>query len=66
MRCVCCDRLLSNYESVLKHPVTMEYLDICLTCLKDIPIDPVVPEHIEEDDFSMELEGQAWEEAEDD
>lgn len=43
MRCQCCNRNLSDYESVLKHPVTLEYLDICVKCLKDIPIQPVEP-----------------------
>lgn len=41
MRCQCCNRNLSDYESTLKHPVTMEYLDICNKCLKDIPISPI-------------------------
>lgn len=44
VRCVCCNRNLSDYESVLKHPVTLEYLDICNKCLEDIPITPVEPE----------------------
>jgi hypothetical protein len=43
MRCQCCNRNLSDYESVLKHPVTNQYLDICTKCLKDIPISPIEP-----------------------
>lgn len=43
MRCQCCNRNLSDYESVLKHPVTLEYLDICTKCLEDIPITPIEP-----------------------
>jgi hypothetical protein len=44
MRCLCCNRNLSDYESVLKHPETGHYLDICVKCLVDIPVEPVVPE----------------------
>ena len=43
MRCQCCDKNLTDFESVLRHPVTMEFLDICSRCLKDIPINPVEP-----------------------
>jgi hypothetical protein len=49
MRCGCCNRNLSDYESRLRHPVTNDFLDICKKCLKDIPIDPVEPGDIEED-----------------
>ena len=41
MRCYCCNRNLSDYESTLKHPVTGEYLDTCSKCLQDIPIAPI-------------------------
>lgn len=41
MRCQCCNCNLSDYESTLKHPVTLEYLDICTKCLQDIPIEPI-------------------------
>lgn len=62
MRCQCCNRNLSNYESVLKHPETNEYLDICAKCLQDIPINPVAPENVlddvgyEEEDFDITVE----------
>ena len=45
MRCQCCNKNLSDYESVLRHPVTMEYLDICTKCLRDIPIEPLEPDN---------------------
>ena len=41
MRCQCCDRNLSDYESTLRHPETKEFLDICNKCLVDIPIVPI-------------------------
>ena len=34
--CVCCDRLLSDYESTLKNAATFEYMDLCKTCLQDV------------------------------
>lgn len=46
MRCYCCDRPLSDYESVLRHPTTLEFLDTCKKCLKDIPIKPLEPQTI--------------------
>ena len=41
MHCSCCDRLLNDYESTLKHAETGEYLDTCMKCLDgcNIPID---------------------------
>lgn len=49
MRCQCCNRSLSDYESRLRHPETNEFLDICNKCLKDIPIEPLAPADMEED-----------------
>jgi hypothetical protein len=38
MRCTCCDRILSDYESTIRSEVTGEFLDTCMTCLKEIGI----------------------------
>lgn len=40
MRCCCCDRNLSDYESTLRHKVTNLFLDTCSKCLDDsgIPV----------------------------
>lgn len=38
MRCTCCNRLLSDYESTLRHAVTREFLDTCNKCLEDLDI----------------------------
>lgn len=43
MRCVCCDKKLSDYESTLKHAVTGGYLDTCLGCLSEIAQDVPMP-----------------------
>jgi hypothetical protein len=40
MRCICCDKNLSDGESVLKHPETGHYLDMCCECLVDTQIVP--------------------------
>lgn len=69
MRCQCCNRNLSDFESRLKHPLTMEFLDICNKCLKDIPITPIEPTDVtadvgydDEDDFEfIELEDDNYE-----
>ena len=38
MRCYCCNRNLSDYESTLKSKTTGEYLDMCKKCLVDTEI----------------------------
>ena len=42
MRCVACDRNLSDYESTRKSATTGEYLDLCNTCLDEITDDVIV------------------------
>jgi len=37
MRCIVCDRNLKDHESVRRHGLTNEFLDICDGCLKEIP-----------------------------
>ena len=36
MRCGCCNKRLSDYETTLKHAETGQYLDTCLDCLSEI------------------------------
>jgi hypothetical protein len=36
MRCVSCDKLLTNYESTRKSKTTEEYLDLCSDCLSSV------------------------------
>ena len=43
MRCSCCNKRLSDYETTLKHGVTGEYLDTCMDCLSDIAHDVPLP-----------------------
>lgn len=39
MRCECCNKRLSDYESTLKHAETGAYLDTCMDCLSEIAYD---------------------------
>ena len=43
MRCGCCNKRLSDYETTLKHGVTGAYLDTCLDCLSEIAHDVPMP-----------------------
>ncbi len=38
MRCSCCNRLLSDYESTLRHAVTNEFMETCNKCLDGLNI----------------------------
>lgn len=39
-RCVCCDCNLSDIESVLRHPETNQFLDMCSDCILAAEIVP--------------------------
>lgn len=43
MKCSCCNKRLSDYETTLKHAVTGAYLDTCLDCLSEISHDVHIP-----------------------
>ncbi len=43
MRCSCCDKKLSDYETTLKHAMTGAYLDTCMDCLSEIASDVPMP-----------------------
>lgn len=38
MRCTCCDKNLTDFESTRKSKVTGEYLDTCNKCLKGLGV----------------------------
>lgn len=66
MRCVCCNKNLTDYESVLRHPVTMEFLDMCRKCIPFTDLVPVEPSH-EVDDFEYDdIEQHFYNESESD
>lgn len=37
MRCVTCDKRLTDFEATRRHAMTNEFLDLCNRCVKDIP-----------------------------
>ena len=37
MRCIICDVRLKEHEAVRRHAMTNEFLDMCDSCLRDIP-----------------------------
>lgn len=43
MRCSCCNKKLSDYETTLKHAMTGAYLDTCVDCLSEIASDVPMP-----------------------
>ena len=61
MRCTCCDKRLSDYETTLKHAETGAYLDTCMECLSEIAQDVPMPVKARKDlvnceDFEKELD----------
>jgi hypothetical protein len=43
MKCICCDKNLSDYESTRRHAHTGEFLDTCSGCLGVIRNDSYLP-----------------------
>ena len=55
MRCIACDRALTDYESTRKSSVTGEYVDLCNRCAV-IDDEDIIgnPDLAHEDDFNGE------------
>lgn len=73
MRCSCCNKNLSDYESTLRHPVTNEFLDTCNKCLVDTGIKPVeqafsdpLQFDVDDDPYESEIEYIQYEDFNDD
>ena len=47
MRCQCCDALLNDYESTMRHAITKQFTELCGTCLKTI--DAFIPVQVRND-----------------
>lgn len=70
MRCLCCNRNLSDIESTRRHAITNEFLDICNRCISDTGIPYIDREDLEdtlEDDEAEdvydsvpEMQGEGW------
>lgn len=52
MRCLSCNKILSDFESTRKSANTGEYLDLCNSCFSDIQydVDAIVREDLREDE----------------
>ena len=61
MHCVCCNKVLSDYEATLKHAETGEYLDTCTDCLSEIqsivPLTTIDNPALLHKDNTMDTEG---------
>jgi len=43
MRCVCCNKALSDYEATRRHAVTREFLDMCNECFTQVNESVTIP-----------------------
>jgi len=52
MRCLSCNKNLSDFESTRKSATTGEYIDLCNSCFSDIQydVDAIVREDLREDE----------------
>lgn len=66
MRCSCCNRILSDYESTRRHAVTGEFLDICNKCFKDLGIPAHTREDLKPETTVDDMEEDYFEEADED
>lgn len=59
MKCCCCDRNLSDYESTQRHAETGAFLDMCNKCLVGLGIPSVGREDLskkaEEEEYEYDL-----------
>jgi hypothetical protein len=62
MRCLACDRSLTDYEATRKHALTGGFIDLCQQCFKAVQADSHLPtkdrkDLISSDDIDDGLEG---------
>lgn len=62
MRCDCCNKKLSEFESTLRHAITGEFLNTCVKCLDSLGIptlereDLKLQERVDEEDSFLDEE----------
>lgn len=58
MHCICCNRILNDYESTRRHGKTLDFLDMCSRCHSSVTEDVYLPT-IERKDLihSMGIQG---------
>ena len=73
-RCIVCNAVLTETEATIRHAVSKQFLDTCMSCIKDIGNLPIQmrPELLSEMDLDMVEEllegddGEFYDEPEDD
>jgi hypothetical protein len=63
MKCLCCDRVLTDFEATRKHAVTGMFIDLCQQCFKTVQMDANLPtkdrrDLISEDDIDDSVEAE--------
>lgn len=53
MRCICCNRALSDFEATRRHAETKEFLDMCNACFAAVDETVHIP-HIDRKDLLQE------------
>lgn len=53
MHCVCCDRLLNDFESTRKSKVTGDYLDMCNKCYSSVQEDLAADSRSDLEEFEV-------------
>ena len=43
MHCLCCNRVLNDFELTRRHAVTMDFLDMCTRCHSTVSEDVFIP-----------------------
>jgi len=50
MRCFCCNKNLSDYESTLRSATTGDFLDMCKRCMEDLDIPALKNTHDDQEE----------------
>ena len=54
MKCLCCDKILTDFESTRKHAVTGMFLDLCQQCFKTVQNEAHLPTKDRQDLLSVD------------
>lgn len=50
MRCLSCDVILSDFEATRKYVSDETYVDLCNSCIRDLPIETIVRRDLQEEE----------------
>ncbi len=62
MRCDCCNKILSDYETTLRHAITGSFLNTCVKCLDGLNIPTIGREELTKQEKPETKEEDWWEE----